>query len=264
LARSTTAFRVRVGLLSFVLFVVVAWAIRDVRSRRARTAWDHTLNVAVVVIESSKVAPEAITALRAQRPNMEERLRDELRRYRPGAPPPFSFTVLGPTSLIAPAPVLAGDGVADLAGHAWAQWRWISAIDRAVGVDASAFDSRIYVVVSPLREEETGIVEGASEQGGRVGTVAVTLDAVMADFAWIVIAHELFHTLGATDKYDPGGRTLVPEGLAEPDLSPTLPQRYVELMARNRPVSATEERPPTSMAEVAVGPVTSHEIGWSN
>ena len=39
-------------------------------------------------------------------------------------------------------------------------------------------------------------------------------DADSADFALVVVAHELFHTLGAEDKYDAQGRALVPLGLA--------------------------------------------------
>ena len=60
----------------------------------------------------------------------------------------------------------------------------------------------------------------------------------MVDFALFVFAHELMHTLGATDKYDGAGAALIPSGLAEPDAVPRFPQRFVEVMARNRPVAA--------------------------
>ena len=79
------------------------------------------------------------------------------------------------------------------------------------------------------------------EQGGRIGIASCDLGDDMADFALFVAAHELFHTLSATDKYDASGHTLVPEGLAEPECAPRFPQRYAELMARNRPIDA--ERP---------------------
>ena len=262
-AARTTAFRVRVGLLLFVLFVVVAWAVRDVRSRRARTDWDHTLRIAVVLIEKDKVSPTAIAAFRERRSAMEDRMRDELRRHRPPSPMPFSFTVLGPAPIASMPPTPAGESLSDLAAHQWAMWRWLSAVDRAAGVDTWSFDSRIYVVVSPLADGEVGMIEGVSEQGGRVGTVHATLDEGMADFAWAVVVHELFHTLGATDKYDERGRTLIPDGLAEPDARPQLPQRFVEIMARNRPVSMTEEKAPTSISDVAVGPTTAREIRWA-
>jgi hypothetical protein len=106
-------------------------------------------------------------------------------------------------------------------------------------------------------------VEGASEQGGRIGIASCDLGDDMADFALFVAAHELFHTLSATDKYDASGHTLVPEGLAEPERAPRFPQRYAELMARNRPLDAEREAPPTSLSELRVGPYTAQEIGWA-
>jgi hypothetical protein len=74
------------------------------------------------------------------------------------------------------------------------------------------------------------------------------------------VTHELFHTLDATDKYDARGRTLIPQGLAEPERG--LPQRFAEIMARNRPVTETSEALPKSVDEIAVGPLTASEIGW--
>ena len=55
----------------------------------------------------------------------------------------------------------------------------------------------------------------------------------------VVIAHELLHTLGATDKYDRAtGQPLVPEGLGDPGQSPRYPQQFGEIMAGRVAVSA--------------------------
>ena len=78
----------------------------------------------------------------------------------------------------------------------------------------------------------------------------------------VVIAHELLHTLGATDKYDPAGHAVVPAGLAEPDRSPTFPQRYGELMVGEVPLDPMRGRLIASLAELRVGPITAVEIGW--
>jgi hypothetical protein len=77
-----------------------------------------------------------------------------------------------------------------------------------------------------------------------------------------VTAHELFHTLGAEDHYDSDGRVRLPDGLAEPGLVPLFPQRRAEIMARNRPVSSTEEVRPGTLDELGVGPSTAREVGW--
>ena len=103
--------------------------------------------------------------------------------------------------------------------------------------------------------------EGESEQDGRVGTVSVELADGNVDFALIVVAHELFHTLGATDKYDAQGRARRPSGLAEPELGES--QRFVELMARTRPTASGEETIPDFVDDIAVGPLTAQEIGWT-
>ncbi|HVY46646.1 MAG TPA: hypothetical protein VHB21_12245, partial [Minicystis sp.] len=107
-------------------------------------------------------------------------------------------------------------------------------------------------------------VEGESEEGGRIGTVTVELDPGMADLALTVVTHELMHTLGATDEYDATtGLARDPGGLAEPDRVPRYPQRFVEVMARGRPVRPGDERLPDTLDDVAVGPATAAEIGWA-
>ena len=105
-------------------------------------------------------------------------------------------------------------------------------------------------------------MEGTSQEGGKIGLVEVELDGTMIDFALFVAAHELLHTLGATDKYDAAGHTLVPSGLAEPDKWPPYPQRFAEAMARNVPLGPAEERPPASLDELSIGSATAREIGW--
>jgi hypothetical protein len=95
--------------------------------------------------------------------------------------------------------------------------------------------------------------------------VQVELDAAatVVDFALVVVAHELFHTLGASDKYDAAGRPLVPSGLAEPERQPLYPQTYAEIMTRDRPVSPTAGMVPDRLDDFAVGAVTAREIGWT-
>jgi hypothetical protein len=79
----------------------------------------------------------------------------------------------------------------------------------------------------------------------------------------IVIAHELLHTFGATDKYDLAtGLPKYPQGFADPQLTPRYPQQLAEIMAARMPISATEARLPDGLEDERVGPVTAREIGW--
>ena len=80
----------------------------------------------------------------------------------------------------------------------------------------------------------------------------------------IVIAHELLHTLGATDKYDLAtGRPRVPDGLGQPARAPLYPQQYGEIMAGRIAISATEAAVADDLDSMLVGPLTAREIGWS-
>jgi hypothetical protein len=79
----------------------------------------------------------------------------------------------------------------------------------------------------------------------------------------VVVAHELLHTLGATDKYDRAtGRPVAPDGLGDPEQSPLFPQLYGEIMAGRIASSAAEAEIPDSLQEMLVGPATAREIGW--
>ena len=79
----------------------------------------------------------------------------------------------------------------------------------------------------------------------------------------VVVAHELLHTLGATDKYDPATNApIYPEGYAEPDAKPLHPQRNAEIMAGRIARSESRSEIPESMKRVVIGPKTAREINW--
>ena len=64
----------------------------------------------------------------------------------------------------------------------------------------------------------------------------------------VVITHELLHTLGATDKYDLAtNMPRFPDGYAEPQRNPRLPQEVAEIMAGRIPKSATQADIPESL-----------------
>jgi hypothetical protein len=100
-------------------------------------------------------------------------------------------------------------------------------------------------------------------QKGLLGVVHVFADASMRGSNDTVIAHELLHTLGATDKYHlQSNQPIHPDGYAEPDRQPLYPQSFAELMAGRIPVSGTEATQPESLQQVLIGAKTASEIGW--
>ena len=78
----------------------------------------------------------------------------------------------------------------------------------------------------------------------------------------IVIAHELLHTVGASDKYNEQGNPIIPDGLGEPLKSPLYPQRKTEIMAGRRAINAFESEMPRSFRNIVIGDKTAQEIGW--
>jgi hypothetical protein len=78
------------------------------------------------------------------------------------------------------------------------------------------------------------------------------------------MAHEVLHTLGATDKYDPvTNMPIFPFGYAEPDRAPLHPQDKAELMGGRVPRSPREAEIPRDLSQVVIGPATALEIGWT-
>jgi hypothetical protein len=80
----------------------------------------------------------------------------------------------------------------------------------------------------------------------------------------VVIAHELLHTFGATDKYNLATlQPIHPQGYAEPQRSPRLPQSLAEIMGGRTPIDENNSEIPASLAETIIGPETAREIGLS-
>jgi serine/threonine protein kinase len=96
----------------------------------------------------------------------------------------------------------------------------------------------------------------------RAGIVFVPLNDREADESLVRIAHEVLHSLGATDKYDTRGRPSFPDGFAAPNQSPLYPQRYGEIMSRAVLLAEDNHRPLRSLSEARIGEATAREIGW--
>jgi len=100
-------------------------------------------------------------------------------------------------------------------------------------------------------------------QKGLVGVVHAYAEREMSLPNNVVIAHEILHTLGATDKYDLGTLAPVfPIGYVEPERKPLYPQALTEIMAGRRAVEPDTFEMPDSLADVRVGAATALEIRW--
>lgn len=100
-------------------------------------------------------------------------------------------------------------------------------------------------------------------QKGLAGVVHGFADRQFAEKNNLVLAHEILHTVGATDKYDPRTRQpIYPDGFAEPDRSPRYPQRWAEIMAGRVPEAPNRAEMPFDLDYAVVGEETAREIRW--
>jgi hypothetical protein len=100
-------------------------------------------------------------------------------------------------------------------------------------------------------------------QKGLVGRVNVFASKALSRQNAVIITHEFLHTLGATDKYDLAtSLPIYPDGYANPELDPLLPQQFAEIMGGRIPVSKTEAEIPASLDNVLIGVKTAREINW--
>ena len=100
-------------------------------------------------------------------------------------------------------------------------------------------------------------------QKGLLGIVNVFASEGQAQTNNFVIAHEMLHTLGATDKYGgPLNMPLFPDGYGDPEKTPLYPQTNAEIMGGRIALSEQQAIIPASLEQVDVGPATAVEIRW--
>lgn len=78
-----------------------------------------------------------------------------------------------------------------------------------------------------------------------------------------VAAHEILHTLGASDKYDlTNNQPIWPQGYADPYQQPLLPQFRAEIMGGRVAQTRHFSLIPDSLEQVVIGPETATELNW--
>jgi hypothetical protein len=100
-------------------------------------------------------------------------------------------------------------------------------------------------------------------QKGLIGVVHAFAATHMSESNNVVIAHEIMHTVGASDKYDSkSGQPIYPDGYAEPNLKPRYPQLKAEIMGGRIPLGEKDAQIPRSLKQVVVGQQTAIELDW--
>lgn len=246
-----------------ILLLILLWAATHTWfDRVASTGWKQPLMVGIFPVnaDGSTAAQAYIDALETREfADIEDFMAREAHRYGKELAEPVHI-VLYPQVKQVPPQLDRGEG---LIGTAWwsLKLRWFAW--REARVSRAPPRVRLFV----LYHDPTtlhAIPDSHGMQKGLIGVVHAFALRPMAGSNSIVITHELLHTLGATDKYDPStGAPLFPIGFADPTRQPLYPQDEAEIMAGRRALSAQDAQMPAALSAVVVGPATATEIRWT-
>ena len=264
-------YRVRNLFAIFVFFAFLYLLVESFQTDLART--DPTGPVSVAILQFSpngRLGSPVIRALNGQTDDENHSLHQisswfnqERARYRLSNRDYLRVSVRGPWGTQINPPLLDRPGrpAWELLIQSWKYSRYFQGLASDFGIELDRYAVKIFVVYA----DKKGDVPAASRSSerGRLGIAYVSVKETNPAYALVTIAHEMAHTLGATDTYDPATRQAMhPEGFVEPFSNPLYPQRFAELMAVDLPVGPNNEREITDLNEVRIGHQTASQMGW--
>jgi hypothetical protein len=245
-----------------LLLVILASVAQTAWLARTRTAeWKTPLRVAIYPI-----AADASDASRRYVAGLGKETFEDIEAFFKAEAAKHSLPLPSPVELILAPPIASPPPPAPFGGNAlrvilWSlelrYWAWWNDTVKGPKPHVRVFVTYHDPALDARLPHSTGL------QKGLLGVVNAYAQTDMDGSNNVVIAHELLHTLGATDKYDPATNLPVfPDGYADPQAQPLHPQRRAEIMAGRIPVSETRAATPTALKHAGVGEKTAREIGW--
>lgn len=245
------------------LLLILATVAQSAWLARSRTtSWISPINVVIYPVngDGSDVSGRYIAAIdRATFAAIEVFFAREAARYGVAVKTPVEVRLAPAVARLPPPPPAERSGLPVVFWSLQLRfWAWRN--DR---FDGPRPDIRMFVLYhDPARSPR--LAHSLGLQQGQLGVVNAFASLEMAESNNVVIAHEVMHTVGATDKYaGPDSQPLHPPGYAEPERQPRYPQRAAEIMGGRIPLSPGRAAIPASLDDVVVGPFTAVEIRWT-
>ncbi len=244
-----------------ILLLILATVVQQVWLDNNDLAWKRNFYVAVYPVNTDGTA-SASTYLRTLKSEdfepVAEYFAEAATPYQLGLRRPIELRLGAQVDEVPPAPpVNAGALDAIIWSLKFRMFAWANS--PRVNVKP---DIRLYLLYHDPAAH-LGLSHSTALSKGRVGRVNLYADQAHHQQNLVILAHELLHTLKATDKYDLSTTLpIYPQGFAEPDKIPLYPQHLAELMGGRIPQSETEAEIPRSLKQTVIGNVTAREIGW--
>jgi hypothetical protein len=251
--------RFRIAVLLYVLLFVGA---AQYFMGRHVTDWDAPLwvDVRVMAGDAHPATRRYLDDLSAEEfADVEEFLASEGKRYGLELARPFRVRVVGEHD--GALPQLATDA-GPLGVVAWSlRMRWLAARLQWASEGPSGDITAFAVFHQPA--EGVPLDRSTALHKGLIVVANLFADRGAAGMNEVVLAHELLHALRASDKYSLATNApLYPDGYADPEARPLLPQTKAELMAGRIPLDERRWGMPSDLRDVVIGPATAREIGW--
>jgi len=248
----------RIGFLLFVLLVVAqsAWI-----ARGRTTDWKEPLRVVIYPIngDGSAAADAYLKGLRLDRfEPIAAYLRLQARERKLPLRDPVEIYLAPRVASTPPAPPRQGSTPEIILWSLQLRfWAW-----RNDGYAGPKAHVRMFVLYFAPTENRR-LAHSVGLQKGLLGVVNAFASERMEGENSVVIAHELLHTFGATDKYDAAtNQPRFPDGYAEPSADPLYPQSKAEIMAGRIALSKTRAETPQDLEQTLIGAATAREINW--
>ncbi len=246
--------------ISILLVILALVAVSTYRARTKSIEWQYTLPINIYPIngDGSAAADQYIHQLKVEefRP-IEDFIQREKAAYGKLANAGVEVRLKAVLQEAPPAPPTQQNAIEVMLWSLKFRW-WAYRHAKIVGPDPQV---RLFVLYFDPKNNR--VHHSTALQQGLIGRVNVIADTELSQTNNVIIAHEFLHTLGATDKYDlANDQPIFPDGYAEPERLPLLPQRYAEIMGGRIVISHDEAVIPQSLKSVTIGQKTAREINF--
>ena len=245
----------------FILLIILATVIQQTFLDKADLDWKDNFYVAVYPVNadaSSEVGAYIKTLTRDNFEPVAEYFAEKGARFKLGMRRPIEVQLGDVVSEIPPTPPTDGSILSTMI---WSLKFRLFAFNNSPKVNVKP-DIKLYLLYHNPATSRV-LSHSTALNKGRIGRVNLFGESSYAKQNLVILAHELLHTLTASDKYDLSNTLpIYPNGFAEPDKSPRYPQDFAEIMGGRVPMSETKAEIPKSLAQTLIGDKTAREIGW--